>query len=180
MKRFVKIGLISLLLLILAVVGASTATHLGKSAKAPAVVAQRTVAKPNQLTTIELQAVEDSINQIRIKAGLSPLASSSALTDAATNRCSDMATNHYFSHTAPDGAPWYTALQKLTSYKYAGENLEAVWAPSSVKDIVNWWMDSPEHKANILTAHYTNTGLASCEGIYQNKDTVFVVQEFDA
>ncbi|MFQ5541147.1 MAG: CAP domain-containing protein, partial [Candidatus Paceibacteria bacterium] len=47
-------------------------------------------------------------------------------------------------------------------------------------DVERAWMDSPSHRANILNEHFTEIGIATAEGVYQGRQTTFVVQMFGA
>lgn len=131
------------------------------------------------LDTSSLYALYVQTNSTRLGVGLSSLQVSSGLINAARVRCEDMVENHYYSHTTTNGSPWYLTVQEFVTYKNAGENLAAYYSTFNSVNVFADWMNSPEHRDNILFASYTNIGLASCEGVYQNKPTVFVVEEFD-
>ncbi len=99
------------------------------------------------------------------------------LEKAAQLKAQDMATNGYFSHVSPDGkTPWYWFNLAGYSFKYAGENLAINFQDS--KDIYNAWIESPDHKANILNSKFTEIGIATANGIYKGQETIFVVQLF--
>jgi uncharacterized protein YkwD len=95
---------------------------------------------------------------------------SSQLDQAATGMCQRMVTEHFFSHDTPDGK---TVVDRVEPTGYipnsgdwvVGENL--AWgsgALSTPQAIVNGWMNSPGHRANILAPDYTDIGLAACLG----------------
>ena len=99
------------------------------------------------------------------------------LTKAANLKAQDMAAKGYFSHTTPEGySPWYWLDKVGYSYSHAGENLAVNFTDS--KDVVDAWMASPGHRANIVKPVYTQIGIATAEGTYEGKSTVFVVQFF--
>ncbi len=116
-------------------------------------------------------------NGDRQSSSLSPFATSPVLERAAQLKTNDMLVRGYFSHVTPDGkTPWYWL--DLVGYKYsaAGENLAINFADS--QDINSAWMNSPSHRANILNNKFTEIGVAAAKGVYQGRETVFVVQFF--
>ncbi len=99
------------------------------------------------------------------------------LTQAANFKAQDMAAKGYFSHTTPEGySPWYWLNKVGYSYSHAGENLAVNFSDS--KDVVDAWMASPGHRANIVKPVYTQIGIGTAEGTYEGKSTIFVVQFF--
>ena len=98
------------------------------------------------------------INQERGKEGLAPLVEQSQLTQAARLHSQDMACNQFFSHVSPTAGD---VIARVTaqgySYSAVGENIAAGQAdPSSV---VQAWMNSTGHRANIMNATYTQIGV---------------------
>ena len=61
-------------------------------------------------------------------------------------------------------------------FSSAGENLAVNFSDS--KDVIDAWMNSPEHRANILSNKFTEIGVATAMGTYEGSQVVFVVQEF--
>jgi hypothetical protein len=121
--------------------------------------------------------IADFTNSDRIANGLAPLAVNPILQEAAQEKANDMAQNDYFAHTSPAGlTPWYWFFKAGYDFSYAGENLAVNFSDS--EDVMNAWMNSPEHRANILNANYTAIGVATAEGMYNGALTVFVVQDF--
>lgn len=82
-----------------------------------------------------------------------------ALTDAAYGHSRDMADNDYFSHDSLDGR---TFDQRITaagySWRSVGENIAA--GVTSAQSVVNGWMDSPGHCANLMNPQFRDMGLA--------------------
>ncbi len=121
--------------------------------------------------------VVDMTNQERASLGLGELKTNEALRKAAQAKADDMAKSGYFAHQSPDGkTPWYWIDQTGYTYKAAGENLAVNFDYS--RDVVNAWMNSPTHKANIVKAKYQEIGIGIAEGFYLGRPTVFVVQMF--
>lgn len=116
-------------------------------------------------------------NDERADGNLSSVTRSTVLDQAAQRKAEHMARNGYFAHYAPDGtSPWYWFNQSGYSFVHAGENLAVHFNDS--KQVVEAWMDSPTHRANIMNGNYTEIGIGVAEGEYEGYDTVFVVQLF--
>lgn len=116
-------------------------------------------------------------NQNRIANSLQPLSLNPLLQEAAQNKANDMAAKGYFSHISPDGeTPWGWIQAVGYSYSYAGENLAVNFVDSD--DVMNAWMASPEHRANILDGNFTEMGYGIAQGEYQGQEATFVVQMF--
>jgi uncharacterized protein YkwD len=82
------------------------------------------------------------------------------LTAAAEAKANDMAQRNYWSHVTPDGKqPWVFMIGAGYEYEAAGENL--AYGFGSSDDIVTAWMNSTEHRANLLNAAYRDVGFAS-------------------
>lgn len=127
--------------------------------------------------TVLPSVLSDLTNQARTAQHLSSLTVSPLLNEAAQAKANDMAANGYFAHVSPDGkTPWYWLDQAGYNYSYAGENLAVNFTDS--QDVTNAWMNSPEHRANILKANYTQVGTGVAEGIYQGNPAIFVAQDF--
>jgi hypothetical protein len=116
-------------------------------------------------------------NEEREDDRLNSLVRNNLLDQAAQLKADHMAENEYFAHYAPDGtSPWYWFEEVAYNYVKAGENL-AVHFNDSGK-VVDAWMDSPSHRANILNGEYTQIGVGTAKGEYKGSRTVFVVQLF--
>lgn len=134
--------------------------------------------KVPQFSAAVLQGALISLtNSARADAHEEALVENPQLTSAAQAKADDMARKGYFSHVGPDGAePWVWIVASGYDYAYAGENLAAHFYDSS--DVVDAWLASPSHRANILKRKYTEIGIGVAHGKYQGVDTVFVVQFF--
>jgi len=109
------------------------------------------------ISTLESQVVS-LVNEIRAQYGLSPLSHNWQLSRVARYKSQDMADNHYFSHNSPTyGSPFRMMKQFGITYRTAGENIAKGY--SSAKAVVNAWMNSEGHRANILNASYTQIGV---------------------
>lgn len=104
------------------------------------------------------QQVIDLINEIRIKNGLSPLTENTALSRCAKAKSQDMHDKRYFSHQSPTyGSPFDMMKQFGITYRTAGENI--AMGQSTPQAVVNAWMNSKGHRANILNASFTQIGM---------------------
>lgn len=98
------------------------------------------------------------VNNERSKQGLNKLTLSDTLTPIATLKSKDMADKNYFSHTSPTYGSPFEMLQKYgVSYKSAGENIAA--GQKTANEVMNSWMNSSGHRANILNSKYTELGV---------------------
>lgn len=96
---------------------------------------------------------------------------------AAQAKADDMAKLGYFSHTGPDGkTPWQWIAESGYRYQYAGENLAVRFIDS--QDVVNAWMQSPSHRANMVKAVYTDIGVGVAQGLFEGAPATYVVQYF--
>ncbi|MGV9451390.1 CAP domain-containing protein [Streptomyces sp. NPDC003635] len=97
------------------------------------------------------------VNDERAKVGCSPVAANSALSDLAQAFSEDMAARDFFDHTDPDGAsPWdRAATAGITSL--GGENIARGQADAAA--VMDAWMNSPGHKANILNCDFKTLGV---------------------
>jgi len=111
-------------------------------------------------TSQYLQEVLDLVNKERAEAGLAPLALDEKLNEAAKVRAQEITSN--FSHTRPDGTDPFTVLQEYgCSYMSAGENIAA--GQSTPAEVVESWMNSEGHRANILSPDFTKLGVGYCQ-----------------
>jgi serralysin len=97
-------------------------------------------------------------NQFRAQNGLAPLKANLELNAAAQNHSADMANQDYFDHIGKNGSkPWDRA--KLIGYeaRTMGENIAA--GQTTPESVVQGWIDSPGHRANLLNASFTELGV---------------------
>ena len=111
------------------------------------------------------------VNIERSKAGLSSLTTNATLKAAADKRAQETKTS--FSHTRPNGSKFSTVLQEYgISYRTAGENI--AYGQRSPQEVVNGWMNSPGHRANILNSSFGKIGI----GVYQSGGVIYWSQLF--
>ena len=98
------------------------------------------------------------VNEIRIQNGLKTLTKNWELCRVARYKSQDMADKHYFSHTSPTyGSPFEMMRAFGISYRTAGENIAR--GQRSPQQVVDAWMNSDGHRANILSSHFTQIGV---------------------
>ena len=98
------------------------------------------------------------VNEIRAENGLNELTYNWELSRVARYKSQDMKDNKYFSHTSPVyGSPFQMMKAFGITYRSAGENIAR--GQRSPQEVVNAWMNSSGHRANILNASYTQIGV---------------------
>lgn len=116
--------------------------------------------------------VLELVNVERAKEGLSPLIMDSRLQQVATEKSKDMAISNYFDHISPNyGSPFDMMKDFGVSYMAAGENIAMGYRTPEA--VMEGWMNSPGHKANILSSKYGKIGI----GVYFG-DSVYWTQMF--
>lgn len=119
----------------------------------------QTVSRPSQSAqpnSSYAAQVVSLVNAERAKQGLSALTVSTKVQQAAQTRAGELRSS--FSHTRPSGASCFTALTEAgVSYTRAGENI--AYGQSSPAAVVQAWMNSSGHRANILSRDFTTIGV---------------------
>ena len=103
------------------------------------------------------EEVLELVNIERQKVGVAPLKLSTGLTAKADIRAEEIVER--FSHTRPDGSSCFSILQGMR-YRTCGENI-AAGSPTPER-VVEQWMNSPGHRANILNGAFKYLGLGYC------------------
>jgi uncharacterized protein YkwD len=144
---------------------------LGASTTAPTMPAPATVTA--ELTEAEKMEAEvlALVNAERQKAGLSALRTGDAISRAAGIRAEELL--EVFSHERPDGSSCFTVLAaEGVSYSAAGENI--AMGQSTAEKVMDSWMKSSGHKANILSDDFNVIGI----GCFEYDGTYYWVQLF--
>lgn len=111
----------------------------------------------SKVTAYEQEVIR-LVNEIRAENGLKALTYDWELSRVARYKSQDMKDNGYFSHTSPVyGTPFQMIKNFGISYRSAGENIAKGY--STPQAVVNGWMNSSGHRANILNANYTHIGV---------------------
>ncbi|MBU5230621.1 MULTISPECIES: SafA/ExsA family spore coat assembly protein [Intestinimonas] len=117
-----------------------------------------TIPEEDAAVTQYEQEVIRLVNEIRAQNGLSALTYNWELSRVARYKSQDMVDNRYFSHTSPTyGTPFQMIRSFGLSYRSAGENI--AYGQRTPQAVVNAWMNSSGHRANILSSSYTQIGV---------------------
>ena len=131
--------------------------------KSPSATKTPSVSKEEQVVTL--------VNKERAKAGLNKLEMDTKLQTAAAKRAKELKT--LFSHSRPDGSLCFTVLNEYNViYMAAGENI--AMGQTTPEAVMNSWMNSEGHRANILSGNFTKIGV----GCYQYNGRLYWVQLF--
>ena len=135
---------------------------------------ERTFQVLGYATSISSAEIVALSNQQRASNGLPGFATNSKLNQAAQAKAQDMINRDYWSHYGPDGTAFWAFISNAGySYSLAGENLAKDFNTSS--GVVNAWMNSAGHRANVLKPGFSETGVAVINGIIQGQETTLVV-----
>ena len=103
------------------------------------------------------------VNQEREKHGLNPLQLDAGVSKAADMKSKDMRDHHYFDHQSPTyGSPFEMLEQQGVEFKAAGENIAA--GQQTAEEVMDGWMNSEGHRANILNPDFTHIGIGYVQG----------------
>ncbi|MGW1052700.1 sigma-70 family RNA polymerase sigma factor [Streptomyces sp. NPDC002521] len=115
------------------------------------------------------------VNKQRSAAGCGPLTENPQLQKAAQGQSDDMAARHFFDHTNPDGAD---PGQRITAAGYQwstyGENIAQ--GQQTAAAVMDSWMNSPGHRANILNCSFKDIGV----GVHKGQGGPWWTQDFGA
>ena len=121
------------------------------------------VTDPGNESSDFVNRVLELVNEERAKAGIGSLKLDADLSAVAQQHCNDMIARHFFDHINPDGdSPFDRMLNYGIRYMAAGENIAA--GQITPEEVVQAWMNSPGHRANILNGAYGKIGIAYAKG----------------
>ena len=116
----------------------------------------------SKVTEFEQEVIR-LVNEIRAENGLKTLTYDWELSRVARYKSQDMKDNKYYSHTSPVyGTPFQMIRNFGISFRSAGENIAKGY--TTPQAVVNGWMNSSGHRANILNANYTHIGVGYVSG----------------
>jgi len=103
-------------------------------------------------------------NEVRGQHGLHPLSKSPQLMDSALAHSQDMASHHFISHTGSDGSNVAKRVTKAgyTNWTTVGEN--CAMGQRTPEEVIQGWLDSPGHRANLLNENFHELGVGYVEG----------------
>ena len=128
------------------------------------------------------------INEVRAQNGLEALRSSNPLAEAAEFHSKTMAARGFFAHESADGSSFWRRVERFypsTGFRYwsAGENLAYGSPNMSADGAVRAWMESPGHRANMLSAAWGEIGVGavhvdSAPGVYGGRPATIITTDF--
>ncbi|MEN3308520.1 MAG: hypothetical protein V7603_4722 [Micromonosporaceae bacterium] len=154
--------------------GAASRSPAAPRTSRPGTAPKASPSPPGTGVTADEAAVLTLVNQQRAKAGCAALTRDSRLASAARAHSADMAARGYFDHTTPSGV---TAAQRVSNAGYRwssmGENIAA--GQRTPADVMQAWMNSSGHRANILNCGFRNIGVGLA---YDSRHTPYWTQDF--
>ncbi|MFJ2174789.1 CAP domain-containing protein [Streptomyces sp. NPDC087851] len=137
--------------------GSADSPTKADEAPAPAQTTERAAEQSQAAPSSEASAVLSLVNQERAKVGCSALKADASLNALAQAFSDDMAARGFFDHTDPDGdTPWDRAEQAGVK-NLGGENIAR--GQATAEAVMDSWMNSEGHRANILNCDYTRLGV---------------------
>jgi uncharacterized protein YkwD len=131
--------------------------------------------QPAAATRPDVPGLLADTNNERHKLSLPDLRLDSTLNQTAAAKCSDMVARNYIGHVTPDGQNFDVPIRATHPAAKIGENLGEQYDSSAA--IVNAWLASPLHRANLLDPEFHTVGFAICSSPRYN---TIVVQHFSS
>jgi uncharacterized protein YkwD len=154
----------------------SIVSQVGKEILTPPPLNIGGAAKP--VVLLQSKIIAETNLQRQENGNLPALKENTILDKVAAAKANDMFVNQYFEHVSPSGVgPGDLAQKYGYNYIVEGENL-ILGNFSSEKEVVQDWMNSPGHRANILNNRYAEIGVAIIKGTYKGETAWIGVQEF--
>ncbi len=134
--------------------------------------------KENDVVLTKVKVIAETNFQRYDNGQLPPLIENAKLDAAALAKAKDLFAKQYFEHVSPSGVDPGTLVKKY-GYEYivSGENL-ILGNFTDEKEVVQDWMNSPGHRANILNTRFADIGVAMVKGTYEGRTVWIGVQEF--
>jgi uncharacterized protein YkwD len=154
---------------------------------APATAADNASRRVRAADVLE-RGVLSEVNALRAKHHLAPLRLNTRLGAAADTHSEAMARRGFFAHESPDGSAFWKRVRRFYGprgfgYWSVGENL--LWSSPDVDaaGALQMWLNSPEHRANLLTRRWREVGLsavhsASAPGTFGGREVTIVTADF--
>jgi uncharacterized protein YkwD len=147
-------------------------------------------ASPSATAVVAAPALErsvlDELNAVRARVGARPLVLAGGLAAAAAAHGRSMLSGGFFAHESPDGEPSWLRIARFyprTDDWRVGENMHWRAGPIHARVIVRAWLDSPPHRAVLLSPLWREIGLAALKarrapGVYGGRSVTVVVADF--
>jgi uncharacterized protein YkwD len=126
------------------------------------------------------RAIVRAINRERARHDLAKVRSNRRLARAADFHSWEMLDADYFAHESRDGSAFHVRVRRFVSYRSIGETLAMVGrcGKGSARRIVRMWMDSPGHRAILLSSAFRRVGLGKRTGDYGGSRACMVTADF--
>jgi uncharacterized protein YkwD len=127
-------------------------------------------------TNLSATSLLTDTNQARVKGNEDQVKLSPKLSAAAQAKAQDMVSKNYWAHVSPTGVtPWNFITKSGYTYYTAGENL--AYGFSNAEDAVSGWMNSSEHRANLLNPNFTEVGfgIVPAQNFHGHPNTTVIV-----
>jgi uncharacterized protein YkwD len=129
------------------------------------------------------RAIVRSINHQRAKYGLAPVRANARLSRAADYHSWEMLDANYFAHTSRDGGPFDERVRRYVNKRALGETLAMLsggCGSGSAHRVVRMWMDSPPHRAILLSGTYRRVGIGKRVGSLGSSKACMVTADFSS
>lgn len=157
-------------------VGVSEVIGANPQISNPNLIYVNQIVKVPNLASVKLieKQIITMVNAERAKANLTPLKHNWQLSRVARYKSQDMIDKNYFSHQSPTyGSPFNMRKNFGIKYMAAGENI--AYGQRTATEVMKGWMNSPGHRANILSKNYSEIGV----GLAKKSDgTCYWTQQF--
>ena len=127
------------------------------------------------------KAMIRGINHQRARYGLAPVRASHGLNRAADYHSWEMLDGNYFAHSSRDGGPFDVRIHRFTHPRALGETLAMLGGGcgrGSARQVVRMWMNSPGHRAILLSSRYRRVGVAKRVGSLGSTHACVVTADF--
>ena len=119
------------------------------------------------------------INDMRAQHGLVRLRASGALSRAADSHSRDMLARDFFDHTSSNGTPFGSRVRRYANARLLGEALAMIGRRrGGAATVVRMWMESPPHRAVLLTPGFRRIGIARRWGMIGPAGQAVVTADF--
>jgi uncharacterized protein YkwD len=129
------------------------------------------------------RAIVRGINHQRAQQGLAPVHASGRLARAADYHSWEMLEANYFAHTSRDGGPFDERVRRYVNKRALGETLAMLGGGcgrGSAHRVVQMWMDSPPHRAILLSGTYRRVGIGKRAGSLGSTKACMVTADFSS
>ncbi len=135
------------------------------------------IAPEPETQSVSARILIELTNQYRQEQGVPELAVNPRLAQAAVNKAGDMFARQYFNHTSPEGKIFSDWIREVEYHYFTvGENLAIDFSDNET--LFQAWLNSPEHRKNIIKPQYREIGIAALPGNFNGRPTIVVVQLF--